>query len=122
MAGNVRIYHKDTFSGVILDQLGFARTESQNVQDFVKKNATKERMPAMDGDILFYFTYETGDGEASKLEKEWIEDPLFKNLEVSKTGNVYKVDDTTWNTAGGVIAANLMLDDIEEIFSKLNTD
>lgn len=118
MAGDVRIYHKDTFSGVILDQIGFARPESQNVDDFAEKNATKERIPAMDGDILFYFTYETGDGEASQLEKEWIEDPLFKNLKVSQDGNIHKVNDTIWNTAGGVIAANLLLDDIEKYFSK----
>jgi iron complex transport system substrate-binding protein len=118
MAGDVRIYHKDTFSGVILDQIGFARPESQDVDDFAEKNATKERIPAMDGDILFYFTYETGDGEASQLEKEWIEDPLFKNLKVAQEGHVYKVNDTIWNTAGGVIAANLLLDDIEKYFVK----
>ncbi|WP_404329786.1 ABC transporter substrate-binding protein [Mesobacillus maritimus] len=118
MAGDVRIYHKDSFSGVILEQLGFARPESQNVDDFAEKNVTKERIPAMDGDVLFYFTYEVGDGEASELEKEWIEDPLFKNLEVAKNGQVYKVDDAIWNTAGGVIAANLMLDDIETYFLK----
>lgn len=118
MTGDVRIYHKDTFSGVILDQLGFARPESQNVNDFAEKNVTKERMPAMDGDILFYFTYDTGDGGATQLEKEWIEDPLFKNLGVSKKGTIHKVNDTTWNTAGGVLAANLMLDDIEKLFLK----
>jgi iron complex transport system substrate-binding protein len=118
MAGDVRIYHKDTFSGVILDQLGFARPESQNVNDFAEKNVTKERVPAMDGDVLFYFTYDTGDGKASELEKEWINDPLFKNLQVAKNGDIHKVNDTIWNTAGGVLAANLMLDDIEKIFVK----
>ncbi|MGM0902693.1 MAG: ABC transporter substrate-binding protein [Bacillota bacterium] len=118
MAGDVRIYHKDSFSGVILEQIGFARPESQNVDDFAEKSVTKERIPAMDGDVLFYFTYEVGDGEATELEKEWIEDPLFKNLEVAKNGQVYKVDDAIWNTAGGVIAANLMLDDIETYFLK----
>jgi iron complex transport system substrate-binding protein len=116
MAGDVRIYHKDSFSGVILDQLGFARPESQNVNDFAEKGVTKERIPAMDGDILFYFTYETGDGEASKLEEEWINDPLFKNLNVAKQGKVYKVSDAIWNTAGGVLAAHHMLDDIEKYF------
>ncbi|MBY0145776.1 ABC transporter substrate-binding protein [Neobacillus niacini] len=118
MAGEVRIYHKDTFSGVILGDLGFARPESQNVDDFAERNVTKERIPAMEGDILFYFTYETGDGKGSELEKEWIADPLFKNLEVAKKGEVHKVSDTIWNTAGGVLAANLMLDDIEEFFLK----
>ncbi|KKK39374.1 iron siderophore-binding protein [Mesobacillus campisalis] len=116
MAGDVRIYHKDSFSGVILDQIGFARPESQDVDDFAEKNVTKERIHAMDGDILFYFTYEEGNGEATQLEKEWIEDPLFQNLEVAKNGEVHKVDDAVWNTAGGVIAANLMLDDIEKYF------
>ncbi|TSI07685.1 ABC transporter substrate-binding protein [Lysinibacillus sp. BW-2-10] len=116
MAGDVRIYHKDSFSGVILEQLGFARPESQNVNDFAEKNVTKERVPAMDGDIIFYFSYETGDGEATKLEEEWINDPLFKNLNAVKEGNIYKVSDSIWNTAGGVVAANLMLDDIETYF------
>jgi iron complex transport system substrate-binding protein len=118
MAGDVRIYHKDSFSGVILDQIGLARPESQNVDDFAEKNATKERIPAMDGDVLFYFTYETGDGEASKLANEWIEDPLFQNLKVAQEGNVHEVSDTIWNTAGGVIAANLLLDDIEKYLVK----
>jgi len=118
MAGEVRIYHKDTFSGVILNDLGFARPESQNVDDFAERNVTKERIPAMEGDILFYFTYETGDGKGSELEKDWINDPLFNNLEVAKKGQVYRVNDVTWNTAGGVLAANLMLDEMEEIILK----
>ncbi|GAB7388586.1 iron-siderophore ABC transporter substrate-binding protein [Bacillaceae bacterium] len=115
MPGSTRLYQKDSFSGVILDQIGFARPESQNVDAFAEE-ITKERIPDMDGDILFYFTYEKGDGEASKQEEEWINDPLFKNLNVVKAGKVYKVDDVIWNTAGGVIAANLFLDDLEKYF------
>jgi iron complex transport system substrate-binding protein len=118
LAGDVRIYHKDSFSGVILDQIGFARPEGQNVDDFAEKGVTQERIPAMDGDILFYFTYEEGDGKATDVEKEWIENPLFKNLNASKNGQVHKVSDAVWNTAGGVKAANLMLDDIEKYFLK----
>ncbi|KAA0545299.1 iron-siderophore ABC transporter substrate-binding protein [Bacillus sp. BGMRC 2118] len=113
MADHARIYHKDSFSGVILEEIGLKRPVEQDVADFMEK-ATKERIPAMEGDILFYFTYDTGDGAATKNEQEWINDPLFKNLEVAKAGNVYKVDDTIWNTAGGVIAANLFLNDLEK--------
>lgn len=116
MAGDVRIYHKDSFSGVILEQLGFARPAEQDVADFAETGVTKERIPAMDGDILFYFTYETGDKEATKLEEEWIKDPLFQNLEVAKANKVFKVNDTIWNTAGGYLAAQLMLDDLEKHF------
>ncbi|KMY53282.1 iron siderophore-binding protein [Bacillus sp. FJAT-27231] len=118
MPGEVRIYHKDTFSGVILDQLGFARPEGQDQPDFAEKNVTKERIPAMDGDVLFYFTYDPAEtkGEGPKLEDEWINDPLFKNLNVVKNNNIHKVDDAIWNTAGGVLAANLFLNDIEKYF------
>ncbi|MED3855458.1 iron siderophore-binding protein, partial [Priestia megaterium] len=49
------------------------------------------------------------------MEKEWTKDPLWKNLKVSKAGNVHKVSDAVWNTAGGVIAANQMLDELEKI-------
>jgi iron complex transport system substrate-binding protein len=114
--GDVRIYHKDSFSGVILDELGFARPESQNVNDLAEMNVTKERIPAMDGDVLFHFAYETGEGEASKLQEEWTKDPIFQKLKVAEEGNVHQVDEAIWNTAGGVIAANLMLDDIEKFF------
>ncbi|RBW68036.1 ABC transporter substrate-binding protein [Bacillus taeanensis] len=116
MAGDTRIYQKDSFSGIILDELGFARPELQDVEEFAIKGVTKERIPEMDGDVLFYFTYEDGEGEATKAEEEWTKDPLWKNLEAVKNGNAHKVSDAIWNTAGGVIAANLMLDDIEEIF------
>ncbi|AST93185.1 MULTISPECIES: ABC transporter substrate-binding protein [Sutcliffiella] len=116
LAGDVRIYHKDSFSGIILEQLGFARPAEQDVDDFAEMNVTKERIHAMEGDILFYFTYETGEGDATGVQNEWLEDPLFQNLEVVKNGRVHEVSDAIWNTAGGVIAANKMLDDIEEVF------
>jgi iron complex transport system substrate-binding protein len=44
---------------------------------------------------------------------------MFKNLNVIKNGKAFRVNDATWNTSGGVISANLMLDDIE-IFIKDN--
>jgi iron complex transport system substrate-binding protein len=113
LGGDVRIYQKDSFSGVILEEIGFARPESQDVDEFAIMGATKEMIPDMDGDILFYFTYETGDGEGSKVEQEWLDDPLFQQLPVVESGNAHKVSDEVWNTAGGVIAANLMIDDLK---------
>ncbi|GAB6936335.1 iron-siderophore ABC transporter substrate-binding protein [Calditerricola yamamurae] len=111
MPGRVRILYKDTFAGSILDEIGFARPPAQDKNDFAAE-VTKERIPEMDGDILFYYTYETGEGKASQLEKEWTNDPLWQNLSVVKNGKAYKVDDVIWNTAGGIKAANLLLDDL----------
>jgi len=117
MPGKTRIYLGDTFSGNIFKQLGFARPETQQSAEFTVEIG-KERIKEADGDVMFYFTYDTGDGQGNAREKEWIEDPLFKTLEVSKNNKVIKVDDAIWNTAGGVKAANLMLDDIEKLLKE----
>jgi iron complex transport system substrate-binding protein len=118
MAGKTRIYLGDTFSGKILKQIGFARPASQQSEEFTIEIG-KERLKEADGQVMFYFTYETGNGEGAAREKEWLQDPMFKTLDVVKNNKVYKVDDAIWNTAGGVRAANLMLDDIEGF---LNSD
>lgn len=116
MPGKTRIYLGDTFSGTILKQLGFARPENQRSDEFTVEIG-KERLNEADGDIIFYFTYETGDGEGTAREEEWLQDPMFKNLNAAKNNQVFKVDDAIWNTAGGVKAANLMLDDIEKFIN-----
>ena len=120
MAGITRVYYTDTFSGVIFDKLGLKHSSTvqelfkDNPDDLFVREVGKEVIPQLDADILFYFTYAPpGDTEATKTEEEWTNDSLWKNLEVVKAEKAYKVDDAIWNTAGGVIAANLLLDDIE---------
>ncbi|MER2169648.1 MAG: iron-siderophore ABC transporter substrate-binding protein [Psychrobacillus psychrodurans] len=126
MASQSRIYYTDSFSGVIFDQLGFKRA-SQQTELFTADNKLgnlaievgKEVIPKMDADVLFYFTYAPqGDQAALDTATEWTNDPLWKNLNAVKSGNVHEVSDAVWNTAGGVLAANIMLDEIEDIFNK----
>ncbi|KAJ52720.1 iron complex transport system substrate-binding protein [Clostridium tetanomorphum] len=117
MPGKTRIYLGDTFSGMILKQIGFARPETQRSTDFTLEIG-KERLKEADGQVMFYFTYETGNGEGSSREKEWLEDPLFRSLNAVKNNKAYRVDDAIWNTAGGVKAANLLLDDIEKFLKE----
>ncbi|RKN84728.1 ABC transporter substrate-binding protein [Paenibacillus ginsengarvi] len=115
MPATARIYYNDTFAGVIFKQAGIARPDKQNKETFAD-DVTKERIPDMEGDLLFYFTYETGDGKASKMEEDWVKDPLWNNLNVVKNKKAFKVSDTVWNTAGGVKAANLLIDDLYRVF------
>lgn len=117
MDGKTRVYHTNTFSGIIFEQLGLARNQmTLNAKDTFVDEITKERLPEVDADRLFYFTYETGDGKANQTELDWINDPLWKNLNVVKNGKTYKVDDAIWNTAGGIKAANLLLDELFKIY------
>ncbi|WP_027631698.1 ABC transporter substrate-binding protein [Clostridium hydrogeniformans] len=117
MAGKTRIYLGDTFAGTILREIGFARPESQQSSEFVNEIG-KERLKEADGDVMFYFTYEIGDGKGLAREKEWVEDPLFNSLSAVKNNKAFKVNDTTWNTAGGIKAANIMLDDLEALLKE----
>ncbi|WJE54782.1 iron-siderophore ABC transporter substrate-binding protein [Bacillus cereus] len=119
--GDVRIYQKNSFSGVVLNDIGFKRPPLQDKDDFAIKGVTKEQIPNMDGDYLFYFTSDKDadkNNEGNTIAKEWAEDPLFKQLQASKNNKVFEVDEVIWNTAGGIKAANLMLDDIEKYFLK----
>ncbi|GAB6099986.1 iron-siderophore ABC transporter substrate-binding protein [Halanaerocella petrolearia] len=114
LPGQVRIYHKG-FPGSIIKEVGLTRPKTQR-KDTVIEKISKEQMPRLDADVLFYLTYDTGNGKGVSVEKEWLNDPLWQNLEVVKNDRAYKVNDVFWNTAGGIQSANKMLDDLYEIF------
>lgn len=111
LGDKVRLYYNDTFAGGILKKVGLKRPAVQD-KDAFADIIGKERIPDADGDVLFYFTLLDDKGETTKTEKAWQEDPLWKNLDVVKKGKVYKVNDGIWNSSGGLISANLLLDDL----------
>lgn len=116
MAGKTRIYLEDTFTGIAFSKLGITRPDNQKYTDTFVEEITKERLPEVDADMLFYFTYETGDGKGTGMEEEMLKDPLWKSLNVVKNNKAIRVSDAIWNTSGGVVAANLMLDELYQIY------
>lgn len=115
----VRAYLKNNFAGVILDKIGFARPEAQNKDEFTQDIA-KEQINLLDGDVFFYFTSDReGDDGATKTAKEWLSDPLAQNMKVVKTGRTYLVNEAIWNSSGGILAAELMVKDVERIFGEI---
>ncbi len=115
LPGQIRIYQLDSFSGVLLRDLGFARPAIQDVEAFAIRTG-KESIPDMDGDRIFHFTWDTGDGQGTALADEVLTDPLWQTLSAVEAGKVHAVSDAIWNTAGGILAARLMLDDIARIY------
>lgn len=109
-----RIYYKDTFAGTILEQVGFARPEAQDRDDFAEQ-VTKERIPEMDGDRIFYFSYD-GDAEYDANLEDWTSDPVWLGLNAVRAGNAHRVSEVIWNTAGGIIAANMMLSELAAFY------
>ncbi|WP_068310090.1 ABC transporter substrate-binding protein [Polycladidibacter hongkongensis] len=114
--GQIRIYQLDSFSGVVLKDIGFKRPENQNVEKFAIRTG-KESIPDMDGDRIFYFTYDNGNGDGNALREDVLADPLWQSLSAVKAGRVHAVSDAIWNTAGGVLAARKMLDNVAKIYS-----
>lgn len=117
LPGKVRLYMKDTFAGVLFNQLGFARPASQDKDEFMQVIA-KEQMTEADGDVLFYWVSDYDDKAAAAYRDEWVNDPLWKNLSVVKNNQVFQVDEVIWNTGGGLLSANLLLDEIVKHFTK----
>ncbi|PZD94754.1 iron-siderophore ABC transporter substrate-binding protein [Paenibacillus sambharensis] len=115
----VRLYMKDTFAGVILADIGFARPASQDKDEFMEVIG-KERMADMDGDIMFYFNADYDEEKGgTKMQEEWFSDPLFAGLNVAKTNMTFKVDEVIWNLSGGIKSANLLVDEVIEHGKKL---
>lgn len=115
LPGQIRIYQLDSFSGVLLKDVGFDRPDNQKVDAFAIRTG-KESIPDMDGDRIFHFTYDTGDGQGHALAEEVLSDPLWQSLSAVQAGRVHAVSDAIWNTAGGILAARLMLEDIARIY------
>ncbi|WP_299813624.1 ABC transporter substrate-binding protein [uncultured Roseibium sp.] len=115
LAGQIRIYQLDSFSGVLLKDIGFDRPDNQNVEDFAIRTG-KESIPDMDGDRIFYFTWDQGDGKGMAAEEDILADPLWQSLSAVEAGKVHRVSDAIWNTAGGILAAQLMIEDLAGIY------
>ena len=67
--------------------LDLKRPPLQDKDDFAIKGITKEQIPNMDGDYLFYFTSDKDadkNNEGNSLAKEWTEDPLLSNYRLLK--------------------------------------
>ncbi|CDP51517.1 ABC-type Fe3+-siderophore transport system, peripl asmic iron-binding component [Devosia sp. DBB001] len=115
LAGQTYVYSNDSFSGVMIREAGLNRPAVQD-REGMAELITKERIGELDADRIFYFNYEMGDGDANKQAEEWMAEPLWQNLAAVKAGHVYPVSDTIWATAGGIMAANLALDDVARIY------
>lgn len=115
----VRIYTTG-FPGSVLRDAGLQRPESQQVQDWENSpqvmTLSKEQIPLMDADVLFYMVSDWGDDGGTEIQAEWTSHPLWQTLEVVQEGDVHPVDEDHWNLGGGIQSANRMLDDLYRFF------
>lgn len=115
----VRIYLTG-FPGSVLRDAGLRRPEAQQVDDWENAEQlveiSKERIPDMDGDVIFVMLSDWAEGEAFDVQEEWTSHPLWQQLTAVQNDAVFPINEDTWNLGGGILAAHAMLDDLEEHF------
>ncbi|WP_045520117.1 ABC transporter substrate-binding protein [Neobacillus niacini] len=107
---NVMVYLRQSFSGSIIEELGFSRPVSQQKDDFALE-LNNEAIPEMDGDYIFWFTRE----QPNIIDSSFSNSPFWNNLEAVKNNKTFKVGYDTWLSGLGIQAANKIIDDVEKI-------
>ncbi|WP_209121449.1 ABC transporter substrate-binding protein [Alkalihalobacillus sp. BA299] len=118
-ADHARIFYMG-YAGNILHELGFTRPEGHDEDTWGIKLTSKEAIPDMNADMIFNFNSGTDTEAIQKTYEEWTNHPLWENLDAVKNDQVIQVDEVKWNSAGGYITANMMLDDLYGIFELEN--
>ncbi|MEU7104748.1 iron-siderophore ABC transporter substrate-binding protein [Streptomyces sp. NPDC046215] len=108
VAGPTRLYQKQSFSGIVLSDIGLRRPESQDVDEPMLE-VSPEQIDKADADLVFV----TVADDPKKTQQGAVqENPLWKGLEAVKNDKVVQVPDETWMSGIGIQAANRVLDDI----------
>lgn len=107
----VRLYHRASYIGTILDELELPRPESQQGTDILafSEEISAEQINLADGSHIFACAWGTLDDTPVDA---FTTNPLWQTLEAVKNDKVYWVDDDYWMVGIGYIAANLVVDDL----------
>ncbi|ADZ89682.1 ABC transporter substrate-binding protein [Marinomonas mediterranea] len=113
-ADHLRLYLQKSFAGSVLHEVGFTFPLPSQTGWGVKLK-TKEALPSANADMFFIILH-SDDEIVRQNYKAWRSHPLWKALKAPQNGKVYEVDRVTWLLSGGIIGANLMLDDLYRHF------
>jgi iron complex transport system substrate-binding protein len=101
---------KNSFSGIILNDVGLRRPPSQDSVPGGLVIFSEELIAEkLDGDIIFAIVDDDDDSE--KAFEQLKNDPLWNKLEAVQEGKVYPVNLATWR-GGNPLAADAVIDDL----------
>lgn len=118
----INLYLLDSFCGIVLQDAGLSRPESQNFtasaakklfNNPIQMSIGNELIEKADGDVIFIWTYEN-DAKGNRTAQYKLEQlklsPLWKNLKAVRENKVYLVP-SYW-IGSGMLAANAIIDDL----------
>ncbi|MEV6718918.1 iron-siderophore ABC transporter substrate-binding protein [Lentzea sp. NPDC051208] len=110
MPGRIRLYAKKSFIGTILIDAKIGQPTSSQVDDLAAE-VSAEQISKADGDFILYSTY--GD-PAKTATGAVVGGPLWSGLNAVKAGKAKPVLDETYFLGLGVLAADVVLDDMKK--------
>ncbi len=107
----IRLYVENSFSGLVLKDVGFVRPQGQpNSTDSIVVDVSQENIPDLDASHIFVATW--ADPSAAEAKDKITGNPLWNRL----TGTKHDVADLTWMSSVGLQGAHAILDDIAKFF------
>ncbi len=110
--GQIRLYGPATFSGSVLEAVGFDLGDKGFDPDYGMAVISAESIATVDADVLFA----TNPSEESEGRIQSDRESLgarWDNLPAVQAGRQFDIADMTWMTGIGVLGANKILDDLE---------
>ncbi|MEM6433356.1 MAG: iron-siderophore ABC transporter substrate-binding protein [Cyanobacteria bacterium P01_D01_bin.115] len=104
-----------SFSGSILQELGFARSAAQRIEDTSFVRLSREDLAGADGDVIFLI-HNAAWRNASK--ETFMNDRLWSQLEAVQQGAVCEVAGDVWSSGRSLLAAQQILQDIQACLAR----
>ncbi|MER5426408.1 ABC transporter substrate-binding protein [Streptosporangium roseum] len=107
----VRLYVENSYSGLVLKDVGFPRPEGQpTTTETIMVEVSQENISQLDADHIFVAAY--ADPSVEPIKKKFEANPLWGKLKGAK----HDVADITWMSAVGIQGAHAILDDLAATF------
>lgn len=103
----LRLYQRGSFSGQIIAEAGLSRPSTQNSNERLWREVSRESIQDADADVIFVWSL---GNEAEQALEQLQADPLWSQLEAVPKGQVYEVPGY-W-IGSGSLAANAVIDDL----------
>jgi iron complex transport system substrate-binding protein len=112
---HIRSYLPASFPGSVIGELGFDWSDSSREASGVSiKLTSKESLAVVNADIFFVFL-RAQNAAVQRNYESLVQHPLWRQMRAPQQGQVWQVDGIAWSLSGGMLGANLMLDDVARV-------
>lgn len=112
---HIRSYLPASFPGSVITELGFNWSDASRAASGVSiKITSKESLAVVNADIFFVFLR----AEKAAVQRNYeslVQHPLWQQMRAPQQGQVWRVNGVAWSLSGGMLGANLMLDDVTRL-------